>query len=142
VIWKLVFKVYRKSGAFKREWIQGLRFDASLQLSHVLGEYIAHEAKFPGIRSYLPIPSSEHEAPLVIRGDSPKGDISWLLVSFPDSILTLVIQTSPMPLAFLQVFICARRYSKGLSCAHGEAWTLNQVSTSIRATGTDWLALI
>ncbi|CEL59802.1 hypothetical protein RSOLAG1IB_03736 [Rhizoctonia solani AG-1 IB] len=60
VIWKLVFKVYRKSGAFKRE-------------------YIAHEAKFPGIRSYLPIPSSEHEAPLVIRGDSPKGDISWLL---------------------------------------------------------------
>ncbi|CAE6394824.1 unnamed protein product [Rhizoctonia solani] len=60
VIWKLVFKVYRKSGAFKRE-------------------YIAHEAKFPAIKSYLPIPSVEHETPLTVRGDSPKGDVSWLL---------------------------------------------------------------
>ncbi|KAF8759891.1 BING4CT protein [Rhizoctonia solani] len=60
VIWKLVFKVYRKAGAFKRE-------------------YIAHEAKFPAIKSYLPIPGVEHEAPLTIGGDSPKGDISWLL---------------------------------------------------------------
>ncbi|QRW16256.1 hypothetical protein RhiXN_04257 [Rhizoctonia solani] len=59
VIWKLVFKVYRKAGAFKRD--------------------IAHEAKFPAIKSYLPIPGVEHEAPLTIGGDSPKGDISWLL---------------------------------------------------------------
>ncbi|KDN51257.1 hypothetical protein RSAG8_00886, partial [Rhizoctonia solani AG-8 WAC10335] len=61
VIWKLVFKVYRKSGAFKRE-------------------YIAHEAKFPAIKSYLPIPSVEHQVPLEVQGESPKGDVSWSLV--------------------------------------------------------------
>ncbi|KAJ1308911.1 hypothetical protein OPQ81_004596 [Rhizoctonia solani] len=61
VIWKLVFKVYRKSGAFKRE-------------------YIAHETKFPMIKSYLPIPSVEHQTPLEIQGESPKGDVSWSLV--------------------------------------------------------------
>ncbi|CAE6470142.1 unnamed protein product [Rhizoctonia solani] len=62
VIWKLVFKVYRKSGAFKRE-------------------YIAHETKFPAIKNYLPIPSIEHQVPLEIQGESPKGDFSWSLAS-------------------------------------------------------------
>ncbi|KAG8764014.1 hypothetical protein FRC11_006285 [Ceratobasidium sp. 423] len=60
VIWKLVFKVYRKSGAFKRE-------------------YIAHETKFPAIKNYLPIPNDEHQVPLEIQGESPKRDVSWSL---------------------------------------------------------------
>lgn len=66
VIWKLVFKIYRKSGAFKRE-------------------YIEHEAKFPAIKNYLPIPSYEHEVPLIMHGESPKKDITWSL-SFPHSL--------------------------------------------------------
>ncbi|KAG8721979.1 hypothetical protein FRC08_008075 [Ceratobasidium sp. 394] len=66
VIWKLVFKIYRKSGAFKREFIE-------------------HESKFPAIKSHLPIPSIEHDTPLVMRGESPKKDVSWTL-TFPHSL--------------------------------------------------------
>ncbi|KAG8740123.1 hypothetical protein FRC12_016109 [Ceratobasidium sp. 428] len=66
VIWKLVFKIYRKSGAFKREFIE-------------------HESKFPAIKSYLPLPSTEHHTPLVIKGESPKKDVSWTL-AFPHSL--------------------------------------------------------
>ncbi|KAH7343530.1 hypothetical protein B0J17DRAFT_713705 [Rhizoctonia solani] len=121
VIWKLVFKVYRKSGAFKRE-------------------YIAHETKFPAIKNYLPIPSAEHQVPLEIRGESPKGDVSWLLASSND-ILTLVALSSYAP-GSPKILICPRRYSKGLLRAYSKAWTLNQVSTSIDTAGTNRSALL
>ncbi|KAF8607551.1 hypothetical protein BDV93DRAFT_272312 [Ceratobasidium sp. AG-I] len=66
VIWKLVFKIYRKSGAFKREFIE-------------------HETKFLGVKSYLPFPTYAHEAPLVFGGESPKRDLNWSL-TFPHSL--------------------------------------------------------
>ncbi|QRV72664.1 hypothetical protein RhiJN_00678 [Ceratobasidium sp. AG-Ba] len=66
VIWKLVFKIYRKQGAFKREFVEV-------------------ESKFPAIKSHLPLPSIEHDAPLIIKGESPKKDVCWSLV-FPHSL--------------------------------------------------------
>lgn len=66
VIWKLIFKIYRKQGAFKREFVEV-------------------ESKFPAIKSYLPLPNVEHEAPLMTRGESPRKDVSWSLV-FPRSL--------------------------------------------------------
>ena len=48
---------------------------------HLSGEFVEVESKFPAIKSYLPLPTLEHDAPLIIKGDSPKKDVSWSLVS-------------------------------------------------------------
>lgn len=45
------------------------------------GEFIEHETKFLGVKSYLPFPTYAHEAPLVVGGESPKRDLAWSLVS-------------------------------------------------------------
>ncbi|KAG9127125.1 hypothetical protein FRC07_000542 [Ceratobasidium sp. 392] len=80
VIWKLVFKIYRKSGAFKREFIE-------------------YESKFPAIKSYLPLPSIEHDIPLMIKGESPKKDVTWTLVITGSSEL-IEVQLTQIPQAF------------------------------------------
>lgn len=91
-----------------------------IDASHALGEYIAHGAKFPAVKSYLPIPTIEHELPLVMHGESPKKDISWSLASYTYTRqLVQELTKSSDPPTFI---VCAGGYNKRRAYTHNKAW--------------------